>query len=138
MRQARKSLAHLPSPEVGGDKENATMDSAGMSNLTAHDKRTAKKSRSKSIGPGGLDALKESTDNKREVRYGHLRPDYGTLRWCAVHTSSSQINSEAECSSLPSKSHTSAKCVKDSITGQIARAQDSRKVPQKAFSEQIS
>ena len=46
-----------------GDKENATLDSGELSNLTAKSKQTAKKSRSKSLGPGGIDALKEGTGN---------------------------------------------------------------------------
>ena len=67
MRQARKSLAHVPSADSSGDKENLTVDSAALSSLTAQGKQASKKSRSKSIGPGGLDALKESTGNKQEV-----------------------------------------------------------------------
>ncbi len=31
------------------------------------DKKSSKKSRSKSIGPGGLDALKDTTGNRRKV-----------------------------------------------------------------------
>jgi kinetochore protein Spc7/SPC105 len=43
------------------DKENATVDVA----RTLADNR--KKSRSKSMGPGGLDALKHGTGNRRAV-----------------------------------------------------------------------
>lgn len=68
MRQARKSIAHLPSSDVGGNKENATLDAAALTSMTATGKQAAKKSRSKSIGPGGLDALKEGTGNKGGVR----------------------------------------------------------------------
>ena len=67
MRQARKSLAHVPSIDVSGDKENLGVDSAALSSLTVQGKQTTKKSRSKSLGPGGLDALRESTGNKQEV-----------------------------------------------------------------------
>ena len=67
MRQARKSIAHLPSSDVGGNKENATLDAAALTSMTATGKQAAKKSRSKSIGPGGLDALKEGTGNKGGV-----------------------------------------------------------------------
>ena len=67
MRQARKSLAHVPSTDVSGDKENVKVDSAELSSLTAQGKQATKKSRSKSLGPGGLDALRESTGNKQEV-----------------------------------------------------------------------
>ena len=65
----RKSIAHMPSPEIGGDKENLTVDSAELSSLTAPVKPAGKISRSKSIGPGGLDALKEDTGNRRAVGY---------------------------------------------------------------------
>lgn len=67
MRQARKSLAHVPSTNVSGDKENLKVDSAALSSLTVQGKQATKKSRSKSLGPGGLDALRESTGNKQEV-----------------------------------------------------------------------
>ncbi|KAL5596548.1 uncharacterized protein BROUX77_007232 [Berkeleyomyces rouxiae] len=56
-RRVRKSIGSLT--RRSGDKENATvdvMDSIGGSR---------KKSRSKSIGPGGLDALKQGTGNRR-------------------------------------------------------------------------
>ena len=73
MRQARKSLAHVPSTDVSGDKENVGGSSAALSSLTAQGKQASKKSRSKSLGPGGLDALKESTGNKQEVGHPSLR-----------------------------------------------------------------
>ena len=73
MRQARKSLAHVPSTDVSGDKENLGGSSAALSSLTVQGKQASKKSRSKSLGPGGLDALKESTGNKQEVRDPTLR-----------------------------------------------------------------
>ncbi len=63
-RQARKSIAHLPSMDLGGDKENATMDLAALPSLDLQSKEKVKKSRSKSIGPGGLDALKQGNGNK--------------------------------------------------------------------------
>ena len=67
-RHARKSLAHVPSTDVGGDKENLTVDSAALGSLSAQEKQAAKKKiRSRSIGPGGLDALKEDAGNRREV-----------------------------------------------------------------------
>ncbi|KAL8948796.1 MAG: hypothetical protein Q9222_005041 [Ikaeria aurantiellina] len=52
----------MPSPEVT-NKENVTLDSAGIAQAV---KVLGKKSRSKSLGPGGLDALKEGTGNRRE------------------------------------------------------------------------
>ncbi len=72
--RARKSIAHIPSPDIGGEKENLTVDSTGISSLTASSKPVGKKSRSKSIGPGVLDALKENAGNRREVGF----IEYGT------------------------------------------------------------
>jgi kinetochore protein Spc7/SPC105 len=70
--RSRKSIAHLPSAEHGGsmDKENMTADIGAL--VGSHKRATAgeklnKKSRSKSIGPGGLDALKDGTGNRRQV-----------------------------------------------------------------------
>ena len=73
MRQARKSLAHVPSTDVSGDKENVKVDPAALSSLTVQGKQATKKSRSKSLGPGGLDALRESTGNKQEVEDPSLK-----------------------------------------------------------------
>ncbi|KAL8698003.1 MAG: hypothetical protein Q9224_002054, partial [Gallowayella concinna] len=56
--RSRKSIAHMPSPDTV-NKENVT--SVTTSNA-GH-----KKSRSKSLGPGGLDPLKEGTGNRREI-----------------------------------------------------------------------
>jgi hypothetical protein len=56
-RRSRKS--------VGGHvRDNATVDIAGVSSPA----KDRKKSRSKSMGPGGLDALKPITGNRRVVR----------------------------------------------------------------------
>ena len=68
VRQARKSIAHTPSAYIPGNEENANVDSGMHANLDAQGKQVAKKNRSKSIGPGGLDALKEGSGNKLEVR----------------------------------------------------------------------
>lgn len=65
--RSRKSIAHMPSPDTV-NKENTTFDSTTLAEAP---KASHKKSRSKSIGPGGLDALKETTGNRREV--GNLR-----------------------------------------------------------------
>ncbi len=67
VRQARKSIAHTPSADITGNKENATVDTGAIASFSAQGKQTVKKSRSKSIGPGGLDALKEGSGNKQEV-----------------------------------------------------------------------
>ena len=68
VRQARKSIAHTPSADITGNKENATIDTGAIASFGAQGKQAAKKNRSKSIGPGGLDALKEGSGNKQEVR----------------------------------------------------------------------
>jgi kinetochore protein Spc7/SPC105 len=66
--KSRKSLGSIPSAGIM-DQENMTTDFTALAN----GKRTPiekplKKSRSKSIGPGGLDALKSTTGNRRKVR----------------------------------------------------------------------
>lgn len=65
--RARKSLGHVPSAQ-DVDKENMTADVGLLvaGKRTAMDK-TSRKSRSKSIGPGGLDALQDTAGNKRKV-----------------------------------------------------------------------
>ena len=67
--KSRKSLAHVPSSR-SMDQENMTTDlgSLGMNGKRASTTdKTAKKSRSKSIGPGGLDALADTSGNRRKV-----------------------------------------------------------------------
>lgn len=78
VRQARKSIAHTPSADIIGNKENATVDAGAIASFSAQGKQAAKKNRSKSIGPGGLDALKEDSGNKQEV--GAPRQRFGQLK----------------------------------------------------------
>lgn len=47
------------------DKDNATLDLSAGTTLAENRKKS--KSRSKSIGPGGLDALKAGSGNRRVV-----------------------------------------------------------------------
>ncbi|KAI9783011.1 MAG: hypothetical protein M1816_001625 [Peltula sp. TS41687] len=67
----RKSIAHLPSPTFGveDNKENLTADVGAMTRMkraSTHSHGPAtKKSRSKSIGPGGLDAFKAAPKAQR-------------------------------------------------------------------------
>ena len=68
VRQVRKSIAHTPSAYINGNEENARLDEGMNASLSAQGKQAAKKNRSKSIGPGGLDALKEGSGNKQQVR----------------------------------------------------------------------
>jgi kinetochore protein Spc7/SPC105 len=60
-RRARKSLGAATDSRKTADKENATLDMG--SSLAPR----RKNSRSKSLGPGGLDALKQGTGNRRAV-----------------------------------------------------------------------
>lgn len=69
--RSRRSIAHVPRSRVtsGVDKENSTTDiSAIRPSLETRNKAAAKekKSRSKSLGPGGLDALQDSNGNRRK------------------------------------------------------------------------
>lgn len=51
------------------DQENMTADIGALAGgkRAAPIEKPSKKSRSKSIGPGGLDALKDTTGNRRKV-----------------------------------------------------------------------
>ncbi|KAJ5590458.1 hypothetical protein N7450_004430 [Penicillium hetheringtonii] len=68
--RSRRSIAHVPRSKMtsGLDKENATGDIGTVAPFAADSKPTAKdkKSRSKSLGPGGLDALQNSNGNRRK------------------------------------------------------------------------
>jgi kinetochore protein Spc7/SPC105 len=69
--RSRRSLAHVPRSKMtsGLDKENATTDIGAMVPSGSNTRPSAKdkKSRSKSLGPGGLDALQHSNGNRRKV-----------------------------------------------------------------------
>jgi kinetochore protein Spc7/SPC105 len=60
----------------GLDKENATTDIGAMasSGPNARPAGKDKKSRSKSLGPGGLDALQHSNGNRRKVAVARSSP----------------------------------------------------------------
>jgi kinetochore protein Spc7/SPC105 len=64
--KSRQSIAHAPAESI--DKENMTANIAALGGTT----RRPKKLRSKSIGPGGLDALKDGTGNRRKVSWTFL------------------------------------------------------------------
>jgi kinetochore protein Spc7/SPC105 len=66
--KSRKSLAHVPSSQAM-DQENMTADLGALASgkRAIPIEKLAKKSRSKSIGPGGLDALKDTSGNRRKV-----------------------------------------------------------------------
>lgn len=69
--RSRRSIAHVPSSKTAStlDKENATTDISALKPHRGNAKQPAKdkKSRSKSLGPGGLDALQDSNGNRRKV-----------------------------------------------------------------------
>ncbi len=65
--RSRKSIAHTPIADALGDKENLTVDAAEVIGWTAKATTVMKKSRSKSIGPGGLDALLSDGGNRQKV-----------------------------------------------------------------------
>ena len=69
--RARKSIAHFPLQDPSVEKENTE---ELLSNAGANVK-PAKKTRSKSFGPGGLDALKEDTGNAQKVNHTFMRQD---------------------------------------------------------------
>ena len=65
-RQSIAPVASLKDPEY--DKENATSDVGSMqSRKLTISENEKKKLRSKSLGPGGLEALKESAGNTTKV-----------------------------------------------------------------------
>lgn len=64
--RARKSITHMPTLAVNNEKENVTANLAEPS-TSAQGNIAAKKPRSKSMGSGGLDALKEDAGNRRQV-----------------------------------------------------------------------
>ncbi|KAJ5514626.1 hypothetical protein N7463_004178 [Penicillium fimorum] len=68
--RTRRSIAHVPRSRMtsGLDKENATTEIGAAQPLLNNTKPAMKdkKSRSKSLGPGGLDALQNSNGNRRQ------------------------------------------------------------------------
>ncbi|KAK4863464.1 hypothetical protein LT330_002242 [Penicillium expansum] len=68
--RSRRSIAHVPRSRMtsGLDKENATTEIGAAQPFSNNTKPAVrdKKSRSKSLGPGGLDALQTSNGNRRQ------------------------------------------------------------------------
>ncbi|KAJ5834526.1 hypothetical protein N7447_000552 [Penicillium robsamsonii] len=68
--RTRRSIAHVPRSRMtsGLDKENATTEIGAAQPFSNNTKPAMKdkKSRSKSLGPGGLDALQNSNGNRRQ------------------------------------------------------------------------
>jgi len=61
--RSRQSIAHLPSSRNSALKDNVTTDIAALQAQHNASPAISKRSRGKSIGPGGLEALTESTGN---------------------------------------------------------------------------
>jgi len=68
-RRSRQSIAYVPN--AGSKSDDAT--SVFENEVLMGGKRAAKKSRSKSIGPGGLEALREGSGNRQKV-FAHKAP----------------------------------------------------------------
>ena len=68
--KSRQSIAHIPSGNASiVEKENVTADVSSIQRSKAAAAQVEKKkSRSKSLGPGGLEALKESSGNTIKAR----------------------------------------------------------------------
>ena len=64
----RKSIAHVPFSATSGNQENANVGTPGDPTFVSLTTAGMKKSRSKSMGPGGLDALQEDSGNRQKVR----------------------------------------------------------------------
>ncbi|KIW98719.1 uncharacterized protein Z519_00382 [Cladophialophora bantiana CBS 173.52] len=70
--KSRQSIAHMPSAKTAASRDNATTDIAALQARHTEAKAAKKKSRGKSLGPGGLEALKESTGNATKVKRPYL------------------------------------------------------------------
>ena len=71
--RSRRSIAHMPASNKGSstEKENKATDvtATRIPRSAALKEAKDKKSRSKSLGPGGLDALQHGSGNKQKVRF---------------------------------------------------------------------
>ena len=73
--RSRQSLAHVPVSSTTGDGENATTDIGALQRDAVLSRSVLKKSRGKSLGPGGIEALKETTGNAIRVSCCYPRCD---------------------------------------------------------------
>lgn len=73
---SRKSIAHVPSNGMISDKENLTLDAAGLVGSTVQSMAALKGNRSKSMGPEDLAALRVDAGNRQKVDIEHslVRP----------------------------------------------------------------
>ena len=65
--RSRRSIAHLPLSEIASSKESLSNEAVRNPGLASPVKAGGRKSRSKSIGPGGLDALRDDSGNRQKV-----------------------------------------------------------------------
>ncbi|KAJ9633490.1 hypothetical protein H2204_006873 [Knufia peltigerae] len=61
--KSRQSIAHIPSSRSSASKDNVTTDIAALHARNNAVQAAKKRSRGKSLGPGGLEALTETTGN---------------------------------------------------------------------------
>lgn len=71
--KSRQSIAHMPSARIPAIKDNATTDIAALQAQHNAAQTARKKSRGKSLGPGGLEALKETNANVDKVGASSFR-----------------------------------------------------------------
>lgn len=107
--RSRRSIAHVPKAGAAADKEDSATEGSSIPGAPGVGKSGTKekKSRSKSLGPGGLDALQNSNGNRRKVRCNplwevalHTYRDKLVNRRC-----SAQVHSEAQYSALATKTN---------------------------------
>lgn len=81
--RSRRSIAHVPrsKAQLRPEQDNSTTDVGAIKSQEANTKLAGKdkKSRSKSLGPGGLDALQTSNGNRRKVSSYVLRNQYDVI-----------------------------------------------------------
>ena len=65
--RSRRSIAHLPLSEIASSKENLSVEALRNPVLVSPVKTGGRKSRSKSIGSGSLDALRDDSGNRQKV-----------------------------------------------------------------------
>lgn len=106
--RARQSIAHMPSSRLNGiDKQNATIDiSAARKAQEINSQLLKKRTRGKSLGPGGLEALAETDGNIIKVcaevdencKRGLISIDRSRL--------TTQVDSQADSTANTAKKHT--------------------------------
>lgn len=65
--KSRQSISHMPSIRPSALKDNATTDIAALQAQHSVNQAAKKRSRGKSLGPGGLESLKEPAANAAKV-----------------------------------------------------------------------